>query len=169
MLVGALLVASAGAALADDDCHAVMERWQPREAVQKALQERGWQVGRIKIDDGCYEVRGTDGQGGGFKAKLDPATLEVVEMKRKDRHRERGERALARRIDRDRARIDALSAQLRALSPQGTLDRGYAIVLHADGRVVTDREEVEVGEILRVKVARGDFGVRPVTRRKARS
>lgn len=85
------------------------------------------------------------------------------------RHRERGERALTRRLDGERARVSALSAQLRALSPQGTLDRGYAIVLHADGRVVTDREDVEVGEILRVKVARGDFGVRPVTRRKARA
>jgi len=55
MLLGALLAAfgAAGVAHADDDCHAVMERWQPREAVQKALQERGWQVGRTKIVDGC--------------------------------------------------------------------------------------------------------------------
>lgn len=83
-------------------------------------------------------------------------------------HRERAIRGLTARIDRDHARIDGLRAQLRALSPQGTLDRGYAIVLHADGRVVTEREEVAPGEILRVRVARGDFGVRPVTR-KARS
>lgn len=88
MLLGALLAAFGAAGMAhadDDDCQAAMERWQPREAVQRALQERGWQVGRIKIDDGCYEVRGTDGQGAGFSAKLDPATLEVVEMKRRDR------------------------------------------------------------------------------------
>ncbi|GAB48261.1 exodeoxyribonuclease VII large subunit [Mobilicoccus pelagius] len=85
------------------------------------------------------------------------------------RHRDRGERALTRRLDRERGRIDALAGQLRALSPQGTLDRGYAIVLHADGRLVTDREDVDADEILRVKVARGDFGVRPVTRREARS
>ena len=62
-----------------------MERWQPREAVQQALNARGWRVERIKIDDGCYEVRGTDAQGAGFKAKLDPATLEGVEMERRDR------------------------------------------------------------------------------------
>ena len=92
MLLGALLAAlgAAGAAHADDDdCHAAMERWQPREAVQKALEDRGWQVGRIRIDDGCYKVRGTDAQGADFKAKLDPATLEVVEMKRRDRRHER--------------------------------------------------------------------------------
>lgn len=88
MLLGALLAAfgMAGAAHADDDdCQVPMERWQPREAVQDAVKARGWQVGRIKIDDGCYEVRGNDAQGAAFKAKLDPATLEVVEMKRKDR------------------------------------------------------------------------------------
>lgn len=88
MLLGVLLAAfgAAGVVYADDDdCGVSMERWQSREAVQRTLQERGWQVGRIKIDDGCYEVRATDAQGAEIKAKLDPATLEVVEMKRKDR------------------------------------------------------------------------------------
>lgn len=86
MLLAALLAAfgAAGAAHADDDCEVPMERWQPREAVQEAVRARGWQVGRIKIDDGCYELKGTDAQGVAFKAKLDPGTLEVVEMKRKD-------------------------------------------------------------------------------------
>lgn len=88
MLLAALLagLAAAGAAHADDDdCQVPMERWQPREAVQQAVRARGWQIDRIKIDDGCYEVRGTDAQGAGIKAKLDPATLEIVEMKRRDR------------------------------------------------------------------------------------
>jgi hypothetical protein len=47
---------------------------------------RGWQVSRIKIDDGCYQVRGLDETGQAFKAKIDPKTLSVVNMKRKDRH-----------------------------------------------------------------------------------
>lgn len=92
MLLGALLAAfaAAGAAHADDDdCEVPMGRWQPREAVQQAVRARGWQAERIKIDDGCYEVRGTDAQGVGIKAKLDPATLEVVEMKRRDRDGDR--------------------------------------------------------------------------------
>ncbi|MDO5627249.1 MAG: exodeoxyribonuclease VII large subunit [Mobilicoccus sp.] len=84
-----------------------------------------------------------------------------------EQHRDRARRTMTTRIDRDRARVEALAAQLRALSPQGTLDRGYAIVLHADGRLVTDRTDVDADEILRVRVARGDFGVTPVTSRKA--
>jgi len=50
-----------------------------------------------------------------------------------------------------------------ALSPQSTLERGYAVVQHRDGRIVMDQDDVGVGELLRVRVARGDFGVRPVT------
>ncbi|MFQ6173287.1 exodeoxyribonuclease VII large subunit [Oryzobacter sp. R7] len=55
-----------------------------------------------------------------------------------------------------------LRFQVRALSPQSTLDRGYAIVQQADGTVVTDPAELGVGDLLRVRVARGDFGVRTV-------
>ena len=87
MLLGVLLAAlgAAGVAQADeDDCQVPMERWQPRDAVQRAFEARGWQVGRIRIDDGCYEVRGTDAQGAGIRATLDPATLEVVEIRRRD-------------------------------------------------------------------------------------
>jgi hypothetical protein len=76
-----------GPAMADDDdCHVPMSLWQPREAVQKMAEGRGWQVSRIKIDDGCYEIRGVDETGRRFKARIDPATLSVVKMKRKDRH-----------------------------------------------------------------------------------
>jgi exodeoxyribonuclease VII large subunit len=51
---------------------------------------------------------------------------------------------------------------VRSLSPLATLERGYAVVQHADGRIVMDRADVEADELLRVRVARGDFGVRPV-------
>jgi len=54
---------------------------------------------------------------------------------------------------------------VRSLSPLATLERGYAVVQHGNGRVVMDRAEVEVDELLRVRVARGDFAVRPVSQR----
>lgn len=81
-----LVAAGTGMAMADDDCHVPMNQWQPREAVEKMAETRGWQVSRIKIDDGCYQVRGLDETGQAFKAKIDPKTLSVVNMKRKDRH-----------------------------------------------------------------------------------
>lgn len=89
-----LIATGTGAALADDDCHVPMDQWQPREAVQKMAELRGWQVGKIKIDDGCYEIKGLDETGKTFKAKIDPATLSIVKIKRKeqDKHEERKQR-----------------------------------------------------------------------------
>jgi hypothetical protein len=80
---------------ASDDCDAPVNRWQTREALRQWASAQGWQVHRLKIDDGCYEIRGTDAQGRDFKAKIDPETLKVLKMKQNDhqrsRERERGE------------------------------------------------------------------------------
>lgn len=67
-----------GAALAGDKCQVPMADWQPREAVAQLAQEKGWTVRRIKIDDGCYEIKGRDAKGRQIEAKVDPATLEVI-------------------------------------------------------------------------------------------
>jgi exodeoxyribonuclease VII large subunit len=65
-------------------------------------------------------------------------------------------------VHRAQDHVGHLRAQVRTLSPQSTLDRGYAVVQHRDGRVVTDQDEVEADELLRVRVARGDFATRVV-------
>ena len=67
-------------------------------------------------------------------------------------------------MHRHRDRIAHLRAQARMLSPQATLERGYAIVSRPDGAVVTDRADIAVGDLLRVRVARGDFPVRATDR-----
>ncbi|MDD2713676.1 MAG: PepSY domain-containing protein [Simplicispira sp.] len=96
-----LLVLSLGLAAlptrAGDDCDAPVPRWQTREALRQWAAAQGWQVQRLKIDDGCYEIRGTDAQGHSFKAKIDPETLTVLKRKQVDPQR-------ARERDRDRER-----------------------------------------------------------------
>ena len=72
---------------ADDDCNAPVDRWQSREAVRQMADRQGWQIQRLKIDDGCYEIRGTDAQGRSFKAKIDPETLKVLKIKQRDHQR----------------------------------------------------------------------------------
>ena len=76
---------------------------------------------------------------------------------------QRGRGRLAERLVRERDRSHQLLRHLRAVSPQHTLERGYAVVRHADGRIVRDRAEVDADELLRVTVAEGDFAVRPVS------
>lgn len=51
--------------------------------------------------------------------------------------------------------LDALTAHLTALSPQATLDRGYAVVLTAGGELVMDAGQVTAGEKLAIRVAKG--------------
>ncbi|WP_022926239.1 exodeoxyribonuclease VII large subunit [Serinicoccus marinus] len=76
----------------------------------------------------------------------------------------RGRAVLEGRLDLERDRSDQLVRHLRAVSPQHTLQRGYAVVRHGDGVIVRDRDEVDADELLRVTVAHGDFAVRPVGR-----
>ncbi|MBE0508588.1 MAG: PepSY domain-containing protein [Marinospirillum sp.] len=70
-----------GATLAKDKCEDPADTWQPRENLQKMLEDKGWQVNRIKVDDGCYEAKGTDTLGNRFEAKYGPATLEIRALK----------------------------------------------------------------------------------------
>jgi hypothetical protein len=76
-------------ALAEDDCDAPLNRWQSRDAVRQMAAAQGWQIERLKIDDGCYEIRFTDAQGRRFKAKIDPETLKVLKLKPDEHKRER--------------------------------------------------------------------------------
>ena len=91
--------------LADDDCDAPVRDWQSRDAVMQMAAQQGWQVQRLKIDDGCYEIRGRDAQGRAFKAKLDPQTLRLVKMKVRDRdHDQERDRDRDHDPERDRDR-----------------------------------------------------------------
>lgn len=74
-----------GAALADDDCFVPMADWKPREAVAAMAADLGWTVRRIKIDDGCYEIVGTDSDGTPIEVTVHPGTLEILEIEHRDR------------------------------------------------------------------------------------
>ena len=82
-----------GSAMAEDECFAPMADWKPKEAVAAVAAEQGWTVRRIKIDDGCYEIDGTNAQGERIEATVHPVTLEILEIEYRDgdghRRRER--------------------------------------------------------------------------------
>lgn len=90
----------------------------------------------------------------------------------RDRTRRGGERLersgrrlleLARRSLETRAtRRDGVAGRLHALSPLGVLQRGYAVPLDAENRVLRRVTDFEVGEAFRLRVADGE--VEAVTR-----
>jgi exodeoxyribonuclease VII large subunit len=54
--------------------------------------------------------------------------------------------------------ISGLRTQVRTLSPQATLDRGYSVVQKPDGSVLRKSSEVKPGEKLRLRLAQGEVG-----------
>lgn len=69
--------------------------------------------------------------------------------------RARGRRRLAGLLEAAHADLEHVRARVRTLSPQATLDRGYAVVRRADGLVV--RDAAEARGPLRIRVACGEF------------
>ncbi|MEY4458445.1 MAG: hypothetical protein RIS25_1038 [Actinomycetota bacterium] len=67
----------------------------------------------------------------------------------------KGATLIDRVLERATAETAQLSAQMRALSPQHTLERGYSIVRGTDGAVISSVANVAVGDAFTVRVADG--------------
>ena len=59
--------------------------------------------------------------------------------------------------------LAAMHARLRTVSPQATLERGYAIAITADGHAVTDAGVLSIDEIVALRLARGRATARIAT------
>jgi exodeoxyribonuclease VII large subunit len=79
-----------------------------------------------------------------------------TELAESDTLRARARTSLRSRLDAAGTEVEHVAARVRTLSPQSTLERGYAVVQNADGSVV--RDPAEASGTLRVRVAGGEFG-----------
>jgi hypothetical protein len=52
--------------------------WQPQDVLKKQLTDKGWQVRRIKVDGGCYEVYAVDPGGKRVEAYFHPVTFAPI-------------------------------------------------------------------------------------------
>jgi exodeoxyribonuclease VII large subunit len=84
-----------------------------------------------------------------------PETLIDTRADDVGRYLSRSRELIDRYIERAHTGISELTAHVRALSPQRTLARGYAIAQLADGRVLTTVADAPVGTALRLTVADG--------------
>ena len=76
-----LSVLLGGYALADEDCSEPVSDWQPRETLRLQVEQQyGWSVQRIKVDDGCYELKGTDRKGNAIEASYTPGSLRLRKL-----------------------------------------------------------------------------------------
>jgi exodeoxyribonuclease VII large subunit len=56
-----------------------------------------------------------------------------------------------------RGRFERLTSQMEALSPLAILERGYALVFDASGKLVKDSAQVKAGEDVSARLARGQI------------
>ena len=61
------------------------------------------------------------------------------------------------RIDAELATVTHLRAQIRALSPAATLERGYAIVQNVKGEIIRDQAQIAVDQEVQIRVSVGEF------------
>ena len=54
-------------------------------------------------------------------------------------------------------RVALLGRALHSVSPLATLDRGYAIVMDADGKAMTDAATAESGDEIRARLSKGEL------------
>ena len=80
---------------------------------------------------------------------VDARRLDVVAL------RDRARRSAAARLVAAQHDLDHVLARVVSLSPQATLDRGYAVVQDEDGAVVRDSDAVPPGADLQVRLAVG--------------
>jgi exodeoxyribonuclease VII large subunit len=65
--------------------------------------------------------------------------------------------AIRRRARRCRDSLSALAARLESLSPLQVLSRGYSVTQTADGAVVRDAQQIQIGQLIRTRLARGEI------------
>jgi len=87
----------------------------------------------------------------------DPGAFLTILSEELDDLRQRSRRSFAATIDGERKELKAITAHLRSLSPQSTLDRGYSVVRNAAGDVIRDPKQLKSGENVAIKVAKGEL------------
>ena len=70
--------------------------------------------------------------------------------------RDRSNRSFGASIKLAKEELKQVKARIRSLSPQATLDRGYSVVQLADGQIVTDPKKLKQGDLLRLRLAKGE-------------
>ncbi len=82
-------------------------------------------------------------------SQLDVHSVKVRET------RKRLQQIVSHRVDSEMRTVQHLRAQVRALSPAATMERGYSIVLTSSGEIVRDPAQIAVGSLLDVRLAHG--------------
>jgi exodeoxyribonuclease VII large subunit len=86
----------------------------------------------------------------------DPKVMVTTRREEVKALRDRSLRSFSSILEIEKKELKGVKAHLRSLSPQSTMDRGYAVVQLEDGSIVRDASKAKVGTRLRIRVAKGE-------------
>ena len=86
----------------------------------------------------------------------DPGLMVTTRREEVKALRDRSHRSFSSILEIEKKELKGVKAHLRSLSPQSTMDRGYAVVQLEDGSIVRDALKVKAGTRLRIRVAKGE-------------
>jgi len=86
----------------------------------------------------------------------DPGVMIKIRKDELTALRDRSHRGFKALLDIEKKEIKGVIAHLRSLSPQSTMDRGYAVVQSDDGKIVRDATKLKAGSVLRIRAAKGE-------------
>jgi hypothetical protein len=79
LVAGSCALASGASATGLATCNSGPQSgWKSEDALRKKLTDQGWQIRRIKIDGGCYEVYAVNEKGQRVESYFHPVTFEHV-------------------------------------------------------------------------------------------
>ena len=84
LAAGSLGVLSTPAHASDDMCNVPKADWKTKEALTEKLTAEGWDVRKVKTEDGCFEVYAIDANGKKVEAYFNPNTFDAVKIKKQD-------------------------------------------------------------------------------------
>ncbi|CAN2175777.1 XseA Exonuclease VII, large subunit [Candidatus Nanopelagicaceae bacterium] len=86
----------------------------------------------------------------------DPSVMVTTRRDEIKAWRDRSHRSFASILEIEKKELKGVRDHLRSLSPQSTMDRGYAVVQLEDGSIVRDASKAKAGTRLRILVAKGE-------------
>jgi len=86
----------------------------------------------------------------------DPSVMVTTRRDEIKGWRDRSIRSFTSILEIEKKELRGVKAHLRSLSPQSTMDRGYAVVQLEDGAIVRDAAKAKSGTRLRIRVAKGE-------------
>ena len=88
----------------------------------------------------------------------DPMVMVTTRQDELKALRDRALRGFTSLLEIEKKELKGVRDHLRSLSPQSTMDRGYAVVQLSDGKILRDATKLKIGTALRIRVAKGETG-----------